>query len=336
MQLEPDTWNENKARLAKQGVVVSDPNAVRDNIMAGGLYLSGLLKKYNGNVDIALAAYNAGPGAVNKYGGVPPYPETRNYIRRIDGLISGPPSSVANRQPADTTQASSGKQVGLSPAPLLTSGNGVADRNVSDQLLHPVQPPPVASPMWHVPITRDNPFGLPSLLPPAPSLESLLPNSTATSNGDYTSRTDSATGRNCAKVVQNLARYAGTDANSALGAGHCATEMRTLQWGRGNKATWPIVPEAKDLLTALKSPEYSKYWEQVANDSSTDIDHAPQGAIAVWGGNVGEGNGHVATIYHQNGHTYLLGNTSGKYSYDVSRLRGGSALRHPVAYYLPR
>jgi soluble lytic murein transglycosylase-like protein len=45
--------------------------------------LSDHLRTFNGRVDLALAAYNAGPGAVRKYGGVPPYPETRNYVQRV-------------------------------------------------------------------------------------------------------------------------------------------------------------------------------------------------------------------------------------------------------------
>jgi soluble lytic murein transglycosylase-like protein len=45
--------------------------------------LSGYLKTYSGRVDLALAAYNAGPGAVNRYDGVPPYRETQDYVQRV-------------------------------------------------------------------------------------------------------------------------------------------------------------------------------------------------------------------------------------------------------------
>ncbi|MDQ1732224.1 MAG: hypothetical protein QOK10_2383, partial [Pseudonocardiales bacterium] len=48
--------------------------------------LSGYLRKYN-SLPLALAAYNAGPGAVDQYGGVPPYTETQNYVRKITSLM---------------------------------------------------------------------------------------------------------------------------------------------------------------------------------------------------------------------------------------------------------
>jgi soluble lytic murein transglycosylase-like protein len=63
-----------------------DPN---QNVDAGVRHLKSLLESYNGNVELSLAAYNAGSGAVNRSGGVPPYRETRDYVRKITGLYTG-------------------------------------------------------------------------------------------------------------------------------------------------------------------------------------------------------------------------------------------------------
>jgi hypothetical protein len=60
-----------------------DPNDQQQNIDGGVKYLSQLLNQFGGNVSYALAAYNAGPGAVQKYGGIPPYPQTQNYVSSI-------------------------------------------------------------------------------------------------------------------------------------------------------------------------------------------------------------------------------------------------------------
>jgi len=74
MQLMPGT-------AAQYGV--TDIFDVRQNIGAGVKYLSFLLKKFKYNEKLALAAYNAGPGAVEHYQGVPPYPETRSYVSKV-------------------------------------------------------------------------------------------------------------------------------------------------------------------------------------------------------------------------------------------------------------
>jgi len=74
MQLMPDNVKE---------AGVTDPFDPEQNIAAGTEQLAGLLSQYHGNLDLALAGYNAGPGNVRKYGGVPPFTETQNYIKRV-------------------------------------------------------------------------------------------------------------------------------------------------------------------------------------------------------------------------------------------------------------
>ncbi len=74
MQLMPAT---------AESLGVDNPFDAEQNIMAGTKYLRQKLDEFGGSLPLALAAYNAGSGAVNKYGGIPPYKETQNYVSKV-------------------------------------------------------------------------------------------------------------------------------------------------------------------------------------------------------------------------------------------------------------
>jgi soluble lytic murein transglycosylase-like protein len=80
MQLMPST---------ARSYAVRNPFDVEQNVDAGVRHLKGLLQNFNGDVQLTLAAYNAGQGAVERNGGIPPYTETRNYVKRITNLMAG-------------------------------------------------------------------------------------------------------------------------------------------------------------------------------------------------------------------------------------------------------
>jgi soluble lytic murein transglycosylase-like protein len=106
MQLMPGTFKEYGS---------GDIMNPHDNIFAGTRYLSLQIKAF-GSVELGLAAYNAGPGAVKKYKGIPPYPETQNYVKKVMGFWGG---------------SSSDSTIVSNPA----TGNQVVDKVVKSPIL---------------------------------------------------------------------------------------------------------------------------------------------------------------------------------------------------------
>jgi len=95
MQLMPDT--------AKRYGVTDRRNPYQ-SLDAGARHLRDLLDSYDGDVSLALAAYNAGPGAVKRYGGVPAYPETQDYVRRVQATMGRPVRTRGTRTLAARTE----------------------------------------------------------------------------------------------------------------------------------------------------------------------------------------------------------------------------------------
>lgn len=92
---------------------VEDPFDARSNIMGGARYLAEKLRQYNGDIDLTLAAYNAGSGNVAKFGGIPPFTETQNYVKKVKqymgmDLTAGQSKTGASSTVQDTVAVHNG------------------------------------------------------------------------------------------------------------------------------------------------------------------------------------------------------------------------------------
>ncbi len=103
MQLMPETASE---------LAVRDPYDADENLRGGTTYLRQMIDTFPASLEMALAAYNAGPGAVERHRGVPPFPDTIDYVRRVMSLFRGAAPS-----------ASAAERTGRRPAPYVTRGS---------------------------------------------------------------------------------------------------------------------------------------------------------------------------------------------------------------------
>ena len=111
MQLMPGT---------ARSLGVSDPYNARQNILGGAKYLKQNLDRFGGDVSLALAAYNAGPNSVTKYGGIPPYKETQNYVKKIMADYTGNNTILAGRTVSTGTYGTTSVNAAVN---ILTAGS---------------------------------------------------------------------------------------------------------------------------------------------------------------------------------------------------------------------
>lgn len=109
------------------GLGVTDSFDVRQNIMGGAKLLAQNLSMYGGNVDLALAAYNAGPGNVAAYGGIPPFAETQNYVVKVKQYMGMDLNTGKTVQTAVTSSSSQARNTDDSSSDTQSGVNFLSD-----------------------------------------------------------------------------------------------------------------------------------------------------------------------------------------------------------------
>jgi hypothetical protein len=111
---------------------VSNSFDPQQNIFGGAKYLSWLMKRFNGNTTLALAAYNAGEGNVDKYGGIPPFRETQDYVKRVTSRLNNLYSGGLNLSTNSTTstgqiiaQSNSNESANNDTAPTMSNASNI-------------------------------------------------------------------------------------------------------------------------------------------------------------------------------------------------------------------
>lgn len=116
---------------------VSNAFDPQQNIMAGAKYLSWLMKRFNGNTSLVLAGYNAGEGNVAKYGGIPPFKETQDYVRRVSSRYSNLYSNgiATSTSSSNDHHAENGKIIAQSSSNESSSSNSTSHYSAQRQII---------------------------------------------------------------------------------------------------------------------------------------------------------------------------------------------------------